>query len=289
MKFSLIIPSYNNIEYLKLFIKSIKINSKYEHQIIIHVNEGTDGTLEYLKSNNIEFTFSKKNIGLCDSVNLASSKACTEYIMYAHDDMFFCKNWDLTIEEEIRSLNTKFFYLSGVNVSFSGGGFYDVNCGTNPSNFSELKFNNFCKNDKSNDLQGSHWAPHIMHSDLWRAVGGFSEEFNPGDGSDPDLCLKLWNKNVRIFKALADFKVYHFGSVTIRKNKKIIKNNGTQKFILKWGFSPRFFRKYYLKGDNLNKYDGILNEPIKTNNMLFDLLIDKLKFFYLRIAILFNN
>ena len=49
-------------------------------------------------------------------------------------------------------------------------------------------------------------------------------EFNPGDASDPDFCLKLWNKNVRIFKALSQFKVYHFGSVTIRKNKSIIQN-----------------------------------------------------------------
>ena len=48
-------------------------------------------------------------------------------------------------------------------------------------------------------------------------VGGFSEEFSPGAGSDPDLNMKLWNEGVRIFKCLNQSRVYHFGSITIRK------------------------------------------------------------------------
>ena len=47
--FSILIPSYNNLEYLKLCIKSIEKNSKYDHQIIIHINEGNDGSLEFVK------------------------------------------------------------------------------------------------------------------------------------------------------------------------------------------------------------------------------------------------
>ena len=47
--FSILIPTYNNLNYLKLCIESIEKNSKYDHQIIIHVNEGSDGTLEFLK------------------------------------------------------------------------------------------------------------------------------------------------------------------------------------------------------------------------------------------------
>ena len=45
--FSIIIPTYNNINYLKLCIESIKKNSNFNHEIIIHVNEGTDGTLSF--------------------------------------------------------------------------------------------------------------------------------------------------------------------------------------------------------------------------------------------------
>ena len=49
--FSILIPSYNNLEYLKLCINSIIKNSKHNHQIIVHVNIGNDGTLDYLNKN----------------------------------------------------------------------------------------------------------------------------------------------------------------------------------------------------------------------------------------------
>ena len=52
--FSILIPTFNNIKYLKLCINSIKKNSKYDHQIVVHVNIGDDGTIEYLNKINIE-------------------------------------------------------------------------------------------------------------------------------------------------------------------------------------------------------------------------------------------
>ena len=42
-----------HINYLKICIESLRKNSNFDHQIIVHVNQGTDGTLEYIKSINI--------------------------------------------------------------------------------------------------------------------------------------------------------------------------------------------------------------------------------------------
>lgn len=53
MEFSIIIPTLNNFEYLKFCIESIKKNSKFNHEIIPHVNIGNDGTVNYLKKENI--------------------------------------------------------------------------------------------------------------------------------------------------------------------------------------------------------------------------------------------
>ena len=60
MKISIIIPTLNNLNYLKISLKSIIKNSFYNHEIIVHVNENTDDTINYLKANNIKYTFSKK-------------------------------------------------------------------------------------------------------------------------------------------------------------------------------------------------------------------------------------
>ena len=69
--FSVIIPTFNNINYLKLCLESLKKNSKFNHEIIIHVNEGLDGTLKFLKDNNYKFSYSKKNAGVCVAFNEA--------------------------------------------------------------------------------------------------------------------------------------------------------------------------------------------------------------------------
>jgi glycosyltransferase involved in cell wall biosynthesis len=281
MKISIIIPTFNNLKYLSFTIDSIVKNSHYNHEIILHINDGSDGTLNYAKNKNFTYSYSKNNIGLCKSMNLAAKLTSTNYYLYSHDDMFFCKNWDLYLENEINKFNDNLYYLTGTNISINKG-LINFNCGSTPENFNEKRFDDFCKNDLSNDLQGSHWAPHLIHRDLWEQIDGFSDEFNPGDGSDPDLCMKLWIKNVRVFKTISKFKVYHFSSVTTRKSNVIL-NNGTKTFLLKYGFNPRFFRKYYLRGNNTTSFNGKLQNPDISLKMLFDLFINKIKYLYFKI------
>ena len=281
MKISIIVPTFNNLDYLSFLISSLKKNSSYDHEIILHINDGSDGTINYAIVNKIKYTQSTNNIGLCSSLNKASSLASTNYILYSHDDMFFCKNWDIHLENEVKKFPNNLYYLTGTNVSVKNG-LINYDCGSSPKDFDEIKFDNFCTNDDTKDFQGSHWAPHLIHKDLWNKIGGFSEEFNPGDGSDPDFCMKLWNEKVRIFKTISKFKVYHFSSTTTRKSN-IVLNNGTKTFLLKYGFNPRYFRKYYLKGDGSNLFNGELSNPSFTINMFVDYLINKIKFFYHKI------
>ena len=109
---SIIIPSFNNLRYLKLCIESIEKNSFYQNEILIHVNEGSDGTIEYLKSKDINFTHSIDNIGLCKGCNLISKKAKFEYILYSHDDMYFLPKWDYFLIDKVKQIDSKKFYFS---------------------------------------------------------------------------------------------------------------------------------------------------------------------------------
>ena len=54
--FSIIVPTFNNLDYLKLCLNSIKKNSSYDHEIIIHINEGKDGTKDFLNKTNFVST-----------------------------------------------------------------------------------------------------------------------------------------------------------------------------------------------------------------------------------------
>ncbi len=109
--FSVIIPTFNNLNYLKICLKSLIKNSRFNHQIIIHVNEGTDGTLDFVKNNKLIFTYSDENIGLCSAVNCAAKKASTNYIIYGHDDMYFCPGWDTAFSDELQKINHNLFFF----------------------------------------------------------------------------------------------------------------------------------------------------------------------------------
>jgi len=282
---SIIIPTFNNLDYLKICIDSIRKNSAYDNEIILHINEGTDGTLQYAKDNNIQFSYSEINSGLCIGCNLAANKTSLDLILYAHDDMYFCPNWDDVLIKEVNKLNTKKFYLSSIMINADPklNGFLNFNAGDSFKNFDEKKLLDNYKNLTYFDFQGSTWAPHLIHKDTWKKIGGFSEEFSPGAGSDPDLNMKLWLAGVRIFKGLNDSKVYHFGSITIRKKnipgfKKNIGSRANKIFLLKWGITIKFFKKYYLKSDTV--FLEPLKEPKKDISYLLALIKIKLTYIY---------
>ena len=281
--FSIIIPTFNNLNYLSLCLDSIRKNSKFTHEIILHVNEGNDGTLDFVKSNKIIHTYSADNIGLCSGVNLATKKATTEYILYSHDDMYFCPGWDDILNDEIKNINTTAFYLSGTMIE-KNSGHIQLDCGDDYFNFDEKKLLENYNKPAFFDHQGTHWAPHLIHRYYWNKIGGLSEEFNPGIGSDPDLNFKLWKNNVRIFKGLEKFRVYHFGSISLRKKNNLVRNKGAKSFLRKWGITVDFFKRYYLRTGT--KYTGPLNEPAKNFTYFVDFFISKIKFL---ILILFKS
>ena len=281
--FSIIIPTFNNIDYLKVCINSIKQNSKYSHQILPHVNVGEDGTKEYLEIENIKYTYTNYNSGICEGMNRASKLAKYDYILYAHDDFYFCPEWDITLNNELNKIGHNRFYLSGIMMN---NGPIKCNFGNDLESFDEKKFLNEYKKYNHYDFQGSTWAPHLIHKEIWNRVGGFSEEFYPGTGSDPDLNMKLWNLGVRIFKGINNCKVYHFGSIVTRKyknNPKIKTESGSKGgkiFLLKWGITINFFKKFYLRSDT--KYLGELSEPVKNFKYYYKLILCKIFFFYLK-------
>ncbi len=288
--FSITIPTFNNLEYLKLCIESIKKNSHFDHELIFHVNDGSDGTLKYIKQNMFKHTHSNQNIGLCKAVNNCAKLATQKYIVYAHDDMYFCPEWDVSLLNEIKMLKHDNFFLSCTLIEAKTG-HIKFDCGDKISNFDENKLLKNFESKNFYDYQGSHYAPHLVSKKVWERVGGFSEEFNFGVGSDPDFNMKLWSKGIRVFKGINNSKVYHFVSVVTErinvpsKNKMNIRSKAHKIFLLKWGISIKFFKKFYLKTNS--KYSGPLAKPKKNPKYLFNLIL--CKFHYIYIKLVYNN
>ncbi|ODS79108.1 MAG: family 2 glycosyl transferase [Cytophagaceae bacterium SCN 52-12] len=259
LTFSILIPSWNNLEYLKLCIGSIRRNSTFRHQILVHLNEGTDGSLEWIKEQpDITYTYSKNNLGVCYPLNLLSVKTATDYIVYMNDDMYVCPEWDKALMDEIKRIGHKYFFLSATAIEASPKKACAIhrNFGKNSSEFDEQSLLRHYKSLNIPDWHGATWPPNIVHKDIWQLVGGYSIEFSPGMYSDPDFSMKLWEAGVRLFKGINSSKVYHFGSISVNRVKK---NRGYYKFIGKWGFTSSTATQYFLhRGET---YDGPLTSP----------------------------
>ena len=283
--FSILIPTYNNLEYLRFCIKSLKKNSHFSNQIICHVNIGEDGTTKFLKENKLDYSYTSYNAGICEGINKASKLSKFDYYLYAHDDFYFCPKWDLILLNEIKKIGHNNFYLSGTMMN---EGQISFNCGNTPNEFDEKKFLMEYKKFNYYDFQGSTWAPSVVHRDIWNKVGGLSEEYFPGTGSDPDFNMKLWNLGIRIFKGLNDFKVYHFGSTVLRKKKNTISkknygSKGAKVFLLKWGITIKFFKKFYMRSNT--KYLKPLNKPKISFAYSINYFITKLNYYYVKFFI----
>lgn len=246
-RFSILIPSWNNLDYLKLCINSIQKNSAYPHQIIVHVNDGSDGTLDWVaKETTLDYTHSKQNVGVCYALNACSQLAHTSYILYMNDDMYACPGWDKSLMNEIESIGHPYFFISSTAIEPVAQSKCSIekSFGTSIGSFDEDLLLKEYASLPMNNWMGSTWPPNVVHKKVWDMVGGYSTEFSPGMYSDPDFSMKLWQMGIRLFKGIAESRVYHFGSLSV---KRIVKNKGYYQFIRKWGITSSTFSNYYLE------------------------------------------
>jgi glycosyltransferase involved in cell wall biosynthesis len=272
-KYSVVIPTWNNLQHLQLVIRSIQTNSTFQHQIVVHINDGSDGTYEWVKQqSDIDYTYSEENIGVCYAMNIARSLVKTDYLVYINDDMYVCPEWDLVFDQEIQKIGSNSFFLSCTLIE----PVHTNNCtivrdfGKEVSEFKEQDLLKTYKSFSKKDWSGATWPINIIHIDNWDLVGGYSVEYFPGMYSDPDFSKKLWDSGVRYFKGLGESRAYHFVSKSTTRTRH---NNGRRTFLMKWGLTSKTFTQNYLKrGADFN---GPLEERVINN---FNKLINKTKY-----------
>lgn len=244
--FSILIPTWNNLPYLRLCIESLRKHSDFQHQIIVMVNEGQDGTHEWVSSqSDLEYIASPENIGICYGLNACRPLIKNPHVVYANDDMYFLPHWDSRLCVAIEQSSSDQFMLSATMIEPKG----DNPCciiadfGDSLESFKEEALLQAADNLARNDWSGSTWPPVLVPLALWDKVGGMSIEFSPGMYSDPDLSRKLWECGVRHFQGVGNSLVYHFGC---KSTGRIRQNKGRRTFLLKWGISANQFMRDYL-------------------------------------------
>ena len=245
--FSIVIPSWNNLALLKLCVGSVQANSAFAHQIIIHVNDGSDGSLEWVRSQGLTHTHSAENTGICLTVNQAAALAQHDLILYLNDDMYCCPQWDTKLLEKVQQIGHDAFVLSGTMIEpvHSGNPCVSVcDFGRDADTFQQEQILKRYRSLSKPDWYGATWPPTLVHRRWWHAVGGYSSEFSPGMSSDNDFSMKMWAAGCRVFLGVGDSLVYHF---MCKSTGRIVKNDGRKQFMRKWGMTSSLFDRYYLR------------------------------------------
>ena len=273
------ISTYNNLDYLKLAVKSVRENSYYKDApFVIHAENCTDGTDEWLKENgkkyNLEYYIDKNDIplGIGGGMNFCADKTKTKFINFLHSDFYVSKDWDLKLLETHKKYGSKAWIFSQriqPNIfkenSRAGtlivplnefGGYHD--------DFNESYFLEYAEAlSNSNDFEinlGEGVSGLILKED-WDYIGGNDPLFAPASWDDKDIFLRSLLKDINLVLTTTSV-VWHFGA---RGSHRLEENDGQtdqrqieaekrnqQKWLTKWNKYPTFDSKGMIQKDNMS-------------------------------------
>lgn len=262
------ISTYNNLNYLKLAIDSVRKNSYYkEAPFIIHAENCTDGTNEWLEENKIKYDLTlliepNNDIvkGIGGGMNICADNVQTEYIMFLHSDFYVTKDWDKACYDEIQK-HTKPTWVFSHRVEPN---MFNSNqrpgtvivpqdiFGSYYNDFNVDYFNEWAKEFvDANDftIPKAEGVSGLISKQNWDEIGGNDPIFTPTSWEDMDLFLRMLHKGYK-FVLTSKSLVWHFGA---RGSHRLEENNGTtsqrqkeaeqknmKKWLEKWGKLPIF-------------------------------------------------
>ena len=161
------IPSKNNLRYLKPCIKSIQDNSYYPNQIIVYVDQDTDGTVEWLRENGIKFIQNHEATprGIGFAYDNMFQWADREYVIAFHADMILGPHAD----KHMMDIKTKDNIVCATRIEppLHPAGIEKIvqDFGMWPEDLKIEEFNKFVEANKSDKITKSIFAPWLIRKD----------------------------------------------------------------------------------------------------------------------------
>ena len=278
-KITTCISSNNNLEYLKLAVKSIRQNAHYNDMpIIVYAENCTDGTNEWLSNNeyNLEYYIETNEIekGIGGGMDFCVNKAQTEFVNIIHSDMWVAPNQDLEllnlyndIDKDTRLIASSFRiqpkifpndpdYRPGtvfVPIDEFGAYYNDFN-----SNYFDKWATEFSNNNNI-DVRKGGGAGFFCRKKDYEWIGGNDPLFAPASWEDMDLFIRMQLEGYE-FKMTSKSIVYHFSArgshfrdeakdnfTQKSQRQQTAEQVNAQKFAKKWGRLPNHDEATFVK------------------------------------------
>jgi O-antigen biosynthesis protein len=213
---SIIIPTYNQAEYLRQCIDAITDHTDLPYEIIVIDNASTDGTADYLESarGSIRYRILETNLGFAAAVNRGLMMAKGSTIVLLNNDTLVTDRWldnmlrCLTSDERIGMVGPVTNYIGGtqqIEVPYkSTKEMFAYASARNQSNpavwMATDRLVGFCL---------------LFRRELWERTGYLDEGFRIGNFEDDDYNVRVRLQGYRLVIAQDAF-IHHFGSVSTR-------------------------------------------------------------------------
>ena len=271
------ISTYNNLEYLKIAVDSVRRNSYYKNSpFIIHAENCTDGTDEWLKENYERYSLNcylDKNevpLGIGGGMNFCADKVQTEYIMFLHSDFYVTPNWDKALMDTHNKYPNEKLWVNSHRVepqmfpdSQSRPGTIVVakeTFGAYHNDFKSVLFDKYAElftSENDFEIPKGEGVSGLIKKEHWDEIGGNDPLFAPASWDDMDLFLRMLQSGFRFILPTTSL-IWHFGA---RGSHRLEENNNqsserqmraefnnSQKWFSKWGGAPVFDEYEMIKG-----------------------------------------
>lgn len=246
-KTSIIILTYNHLDYTKDCIESIRrYTEKDTYEIVVVDNASSDETVNWLKEQkDLKIVFNKENVGFPKGCNLGIELAEQENdILLLNNDTIVTENWlsnlqtCLYSDEKIGAVGA----ISNHDANLQG-------CSFTYDDFDQMQKLAL----KNNQSDPSKWEEKVcligycmlIKRSVMNQVKGLDEEFSPGYIEDNDLSLQIVQLGYRLMLCHDAF-IHHYLGTAFHKNPlqflQLLQKNRTY-FEQKWGFSCFEFDK----------------------------------------------
>jgi GT2 family glycosyltransferase len=284
------VSTYNNLEYLKWCIKSVRQNAYFKDApFIVHAENCTDGTNEWLEEVKDKYDLEiyiephfEPARGIGGGMNFCADKVKTEYIIFLQSDFYVAEDFDLDLLNEIRKHNGKYVVSSWriqPNVfndhERAGTIFTPLDTfGAYHDDFKEEAFLEFSREVSCmNNIQirrGEGAGGYIIRREDWDYIGGNDALFAPTSWEDMDLFIRMQNEGFGFIQTTKSI-IWHFAG---RGSHRLEENNGKSserqkqtesinaiKFRNKWGSFP-----------TTDEYEFVKPIPSNKNKMKYDII-----------------
>jgi GT2 family glycosyltransferase len=241
---SIIVVSYNNLDYTRLCLDSIYAKTTYpSFEVVVVDNASSDGTQDYLRQfagrhPNFKFLLNENNEGFARANNLGVEVASGDYVLFLNNDTIVSPGW----------LSRLIYYLRDPEIGMVGpvtnssGNESRINVDYRVIDEIDAFAENYTRahDGKSFDIRMLALFCVAVRRSTIEAVGNLDERFGIGTFEDDDYSMRIRALSLRIVCA-EDVYIHHWGGASFsrlnRDDYQRIFTENRQKFEEKWGIA----------------------------------------------------